>query len=95
LAGCNEIKTLAATPAILPFLKPSRPNSPRTQSALGKRRAIAERPAAAADADVLADLRFQAATNSVFPEGNVAGVTVAHASPLCSATAMEGTCGDS
>jgi len=56
LAVSNEFNTLAATAAILPFLKPSRPNSPPTQGAPGERRAIAARSSAAADAEALADL---------------------------------------
>ena len=43
LAVSNEINALAATPAILPFLRPARPNSPRSQSAPGERRAIVRR----------------------------------------------------
>jgi hypothetical protein len=69
LAVSNEISGLAATPAISPFSQPPRRNSPRAQSALGERRAIAQRSSAAAGAEALADLRLQATTNSVFPEG--------------------------
>jgi hypothetical protein len=58
LAVSNEINTLAATAAILPFMKPPRRNSPRIQSSPGERRATAERSSATADADALADLRL-------------------------------------
>jgi hypothetical protein len=54
LVVSNEINTLAATAAILPFVKPPRPNSRESKA----RPAIAERPAAAADAEALADLRL-------------------------------------
>jgi hypothetical protein len=96
LAVSNEINALAATPAILPFSKPSRRNSRRSQSAPGERRAIAERSAAAADAEALADLRFRLPRILFFRKENVAGVAVTVcASPFCLATAMEGSCYDS
>ncbi|MGD0563929.1 MAG: hypothetical protein ABSA66_12640 [Roseiarcus sp.] len=72
--------------------------SPRGRNPLklNPRSASSERSSAAADAEALADFRFQATTNSVFPEGNVAGITVAaHVSRFSSATAMESSCGDS
>jgi hypothetical protein len=78
-----------------PFLKPPRPKFPRTQGALDPRRATAERSTAATDCEPLADLRFHATTNSVFPEGNVVGVMVAaRASSVSAAAAIESSCGD-
>jgi hypothetical protein len=54
LAVSNEINGLAAIPAILPFFKPARQNCRESKA----HPANAERSAAAADAEALADLRL-------------------------------------
>jgi hypothetical protein len=65
LVVSNEIKGLATKTGVFGFLEVPGANSPRV------RLARAERP----EAEALAEVRFQATMNSVFPEANVAGVS--------------------